>query len=160
MVKETSQVPHDSLEALEAAFEEQGGGARVAAVIAEPVIGAGGLYPPLPGYLEGVQALCRKYGALFIADSVISGFGRLGTWFGVERFGLEPDMIVFAKGVTSGYLPLGGVMVNARVSRPVLRGGRADLQARRDLRGAPDGLRGGAGEPGHPGARAPARPRA
>ena len=118
MVKETSQVPHDSLEALEAAFEEQDGGARVAAVIAEPVIGAGGLYPPVPGYLEGVQALCRKYGALFIADSVISGFGRLGTWFGVERFGLEPDMIVFAKGVTSGYLPLGGVMVNARVSEP------------------------------------------
>jgi putrescine aminotransferase len=118
MVKETSQVPHDSLEALEAAFEEQDGGKRVAAVIAEPVIGAGGLYPPMPGYLEGVQALCRKYGALFIADSVISGFGRLGTWFGVERFGLEPDMIVFAKGVTSGYLPLGGVMVNARVSEP------------------------------------------
>nr|WP_231398560.1 aspartate aminotransferase family protein [Conexibacter woesei] len=123
MVKETSQVPHDSLEALEAAFEEQGGGARVAAVIAEPVIGAGGLYPPLPGYLEGVQALCRKYGALFIADSVISGFGRLGTWFGVERFGLEPDMIVFAKGVTSGYLPLGGVMVNARVSDPFFEEG-------------------------------------
>jgi putrescine---pyruvate transaminase len=123
MVKETSQVPHDSLEALEAAFEEQGGGARVAAVIAEPVIGAGGLLPPLPGYLEGLQALCRKYGALFIADSVISGFGRLGTWFGVERFGLEPDMIVFAKGVTSGYLPLGGVMVNARVSEPFFEEG-------------------------------------
>jgi putrescine---pyruvate transaminase len=118
MVHETSQVPHDQLEALEAEFERLDGGARVAAVIAEPVIGAGGLYPPVPGYLEGVQALCRKYGALFVADSVISGFGRLGTWFGVERFGLEPDMIVFAKGVTSGYLPLGGVMVNARVSAP------------------------------------------
>jgi putrescine---pyruvate transaminase len=118
MVHETSQVPHDQLEALEAEFERLDGGARVAAVIAEPVIGAGGLYPPLPGYLEGLQALCRKHGALFVADSVICGFGRLGTWFGVERFGLEPDMIVFAKGVTSGYLPLGGVMVNARVSEP------------------------------------------
>jgi adenosylmethionine-8-amino-7-oxononanoate aminotransferase len=114
---ETTQVPHDSLEALDAAFAEVGPG-RVAAVIAEPVIGAGGLYPPMPGYLEGVQALCRKHGALFVADSVICGFGRLGTWFGVERFGLEPDLIVFAKGVTSGYLPLGGVMASARVAEP------------------------------------------
>jgi putrescine aminotransferase len=116
-IAETTQVPHDSIEALEAAFREIGPG-RVAAVIAEPVIGAGGLYPPVPGYLEGVQKLCRKHGALFIADSVICGFGRLGTWFGVERFGLEPDLIVFAKGVTSGYLPLGGVMASAKVAEP------------------------------------------
>jgi putrescine aminotransferase len=119
---ETTQVAHDSLEALAAAFDDAGPG-RVAAVIAEPVIGAGGLYPPLPGYLEGVQALCRRHGALFIADSVISGFGRLGTWFGVERFGLEPDLIVFAKGVTSGYLPLGGVMASARVAEPFFADG-------------------------------------
>jgi adenosylmethionine-8-amino-7-oxononanoate aminotransferase len=114
---ETTQVPHDSLEALEAAFGDIGPG-RVAAVIAEPVIGAGGLYPPMPGYLEGVQQLCRKFGALFVADSVICGFGRLGTWYGVERFGLEPDLITFAKGVTSGYLPLGGVMASAKVAEP------------------------------------------
>lgn len=113
----TTRVPHDSLDALAAAFEEIGP-ERVAAVIAEPVIGAGGLHPPAPGYLEGVERLCRRHGALFVADAVICGFGRLGTWFGVERFGLRPDLIVFAKGVTSGYLPLGGVMASARVAEP------------------------------------------
>jgi putrescine aminotransferase len=114
---ETVQVPHDSLEALEAAIQEAGA-ERVAAVFAEPVIGAGGVYPPLPGYLEGLSELCRRTGVLFVADSVICGFGRLGTWFGVERFDLRPDMITFAKGVTSGYLPLGGVVVSERVAEP------------------------------------------
>lgn len=114
---ETVQVPHDSLEALEDAIA-QAGAERVAAVFAEPVIGAGGVYPPLPGYLEGLAALCERTGVLFVADSVICGFGRLGTWFGVERFGLKPDMITFAKGVTSGYLPLGGVVVSERVAEP------------------------------------------
>jgi putrescine aminotransferase len=121
-VAETTQVSHDSLDVLAAAFE-QVGPERVAAVIAEPVIGAGGLYPPAPGYLEGVQELCRRHGALFIADSVICAFGRLGTWFGVERFGIQPDLITFAKGVTSGYLPLGGVMVSARVAEPFYAAG-------------------------------------
>jgi putrescine aminotransferase len=116
-VAETSQVPHDSLEALAAAFEAAGPG-RVAAVIAEPVVGAGGLYPPLPGYLEGVQKLCHEHGALFVVDAVICGFGRLGTWFGFERFGLEPDLVTFAKGVTSGYLPLGGVLISGQVAAP------------------------------------------
>ncbi len=114
---ETVQVPHDSLEALEAAIE-QAGAERVAAVFAEPVIGAGGVYPPLPGYLEGLAELCKRTGVLFVADAVICAFGRLGTWFGVERFGLQPDMITFAKGVTSGYLPLGGVVVSQRVAEP------------------------------------------
>ena len=114
---ETVQVPHDSLEALEDAIT-QAGPERVAAVFAEPVIGAGGVYPPMPGYLEGLAALCERTGVLFVADSVICGFGRLGSWFGVERFGLKPDMITFAKGVTSGYLPLGGVVVAERVAEP------------------------------------------
>ena len=121
-VAETTQVPHDSLEGLAAAFEQIGPG-RVAAVIAEPVIGAGGLYPPVPGYLEGVQKLCRQHGALLVIDSVICGFGRLGSWYGFERFGLEPDLVTFAKGVTSGYLPLGGVLVNARVAEPFFASG-------------------------------------
>ena len=116
-IAEATQVPRDSLEALEAAFTEVGG-ERVAAVIAEPVIGAGGLYPPLPGYLEGVEELCRRHGALFIVDSVICGFGRLGCWYGFERFGLSPDLVTFAKGVTSGYLPLGGVLVAGAVAAP------------------------------------------
>jgi adenosylmethionine-8-amino-7-oxononanoate aminotransferase len=110
-------VQHDSLEALAAAFERIGPD-RVAAVIAEPVIGAGGVYPPARGYLEGAWELCRRHGALFIADSVICGFGRLGNWFGIERFDVQPDLIVFAKGVTSGYLPLGGVMVSPMVAEP------------------------------------------
>jgi adenosylmethionine-8-amino-7-oxononanoate aminotransferase len=117
---ETVQVPHDSLEAMEAAIEEAGA-EKVAAVFAEPVIGAGGVYPPLPGYLEGLAAVCERTGVLLVADSVICGFGRLGTWFGIERWGVEPAMVIFAKGVTSGYLPLGGVLVSERVAEPFWR---------------------------------------
>jgi adenosylmethionine-8-amino-7-oxononanoate aminotransferase len=117
---ETLQVPHDSLEAMEAEIERVGV-ERVAAVFVEPVIGAGGVYPPLPGYLEGLAALCQRTGVLLVVDSVICGFGRLGTWFGIERWGVEPAMIVFAKGVTSGYLPLGGVLVSDRVAEPFWR---------------------------------------
>ncbi len=114
---ETLQVPHDSLEAVEAEIASVGA-ERVAAVFVEPVIGAGGVYPPVPGYIEGLGALCERTGVLLVADSVICGFGRLGTWFGIERWGVEPSMITFAKGVTSGYLPLGGVMVSDRVAGP------------------------------------------
>jgi adenosylmethionine-8-amino-7-oxononanoate aminotransferase len=114
---ETVQVPHDSLEATEAAIEAAGA-ENVAAMFVEPVIGAGGVYPPLPGYIEGLHALCQRTGVLLVCDSVICGFGRLGTWFGIERFGVTPDMIVFAKGVTSGYLPLGGVIVSEQIAQP------------------------------------------
>lgn len=117
---ETLQVPRDSLEAMEAEIERVGV-QRVAAVFVEPVIGAGGVYPPLPGYLEGLAALCERTGVLLVVDSVICGFGRLGTWFGIERWDIEPAMIVFAKGVTSGYLPLGGVVVSERVAAPFWR---------------------------------------
>ena len=82
------------------------------------MIGAGGVHRVPPTYLQGLQELCRRHGALFVADCVISAFGRLGTWFGVDRFGLRPDMLTFAKGVTSGYLPLGGVVVSGRVAEP------------------------------------------
>jgi len=112
-----SQVPHDSLEALEAEVERVGAD-RVAAVFAEPVIGAGGVHAPPPGYLEGIEALCKRTGVLSVIDAVIAGFGRLGEWFGPERWGLRPDMITFAKGVTSGYLPLGGVIVSGDVAAP------------------------------------------
>jgi putrescine aminotransferase len=117
---ETIQVPHDSVEAFEEAVL-RAGAERVAAVFVEPVIGAGGLYPPLPGYIEGLASVCERTGVLLIVDSVICGFGRLGTWFGIERFGVEPSMIVFAKGVTSGYLPLGGVVVSDRIAEPFWR---------------------------------------
>jgi putrescine---pyruvate transaminase len=117
LVLDTSTIPHDSVAALEEEILRLGSD-RVAAVFAEPVIGAGGVYPPPDGYLEGVAAVCAEHDVLFIADAVICGFGRLGTWFGVERWSLEPDMIVFAKGVTSGYLPLGGVVASGRVAEP------------------------------------------
>jgi putrescine aminotransferase len=117
LVEETSQVPYDSVEALEAEIERLGPG-TIAAVVFEPVIGAGGVLVPPASYLEAVQALCREHGILTIGDAVICGFGRLGTWFGVERYGLEPDLIVFAKGVTSGYLPLGGVIASPAVAAP------------------------------------------
>jgi putrescine---pyruvate transaminase len=121
LLEHVEQVPYDSVEAMRTAIEALGSD-TVAAVFAEPVIGAGGVYPPPPGYLEGLASLCRELGVLFVADTVICGFGRLGTWFGVERFGLEPDMIVFAKGVTSGYLPLGGVIVSGEVAAPFWEG--------------------------------------
>ena len=121
MDPQTTHVAWDSLEELEAEFERVGPG-RVAAVFAEPVIGAGGVHRVPPNYLQGLAELCRRHGALFIADCVIAAFGRLGTWWGVDRFDLRPDMITFAKGVTSGYLPLGGVVVGGRVAEPFWEG--------------------------------------
>ena len=119
--EDVSVVPHDSLDALR---DEVGrlGPDSVAAIFSEPVIGAGGVYPPVEGYVEGLAELCRETGILYVCDSVICGFGRLGTWYGIERWpGVEPDMITFAKGVTSGYLPLGGVVVAEHVAEPFFR---------------------------------------
>ncbi|MGP0036218.1 MAG: aspartate aminotransferase family protein [Solirubrobacteraceae bacterium] len=117
---DTIQVRHDSLDEIEETFA-QIGPERIAAVFMEPVIGAGGVYPPAPGYIEGIAELCDRTGVLLVIDAVICAFGRLGTWFGIERWNVEPAMIVFAKGVTSGYLPLGGVMVSERVAEPFWR---------------------------------------
>jgi putrescine---pyruvate transaminase len=117
---ETYQCERDSAAALEQLIETVGA-ERVAAFFFEPVIGGGGVHPPAPGYVEEVAAICARHDVLLVADAVICGFGRLGTWFGVERFGIAPDMIVFAKGVTSGYQPLGGVIVSERVAEPFWR---------------------------------------
>jgi len=106
-------VEHDSLAGAEALFAERG--AEIAAVIAEPVIGAGGVRPPEPGYLHGLRRLCDEHGALLVLDEVICGFGRLGGWWGASAYGVEPDLVTFAKGVTSGYQPVGGVLVGRRV---------------------------------------------
>ncbi len=81
-------VQHDSLEALHEAVDRVGA-QRIAAVFVEPVIGAGGVYPPVAGYLEGVAGLCRETGILLVIDSVICAFGRLGTWFGIERWDVD-----------------------------------------------------------------------
>ena len=102
----------------------------------EPVIGAGGVYPPRPATSRASPSCASETGVLLVIDSVICGFGRLGTWFGIERWGVEPDMITFAKGVTSGYLPLGGVMVSEPHRRAVLaRARRSGVPPRRDLLG-------------------------
>ncbi|HET7446077.1 MAG TPA: aspartate aminotransferase family protein [Solirubrobacterales bacterium] len=97
--------------ALERRIEELGA-ERVAAVVLEPVFGSGGVIVPPLGYLQRVKEVCARQGVLMIADEVITGFGRTGTWFGVDRENVVPDMITFAKGVTSGYVPLGGVIVS------------------------------------------------
>lgn len=120
LVTNVSVVPYDSVDALRAEIQTVGPD-RVAAFFVEPVIGAGGVRLPPPGYIEDVAKLCREHGILLIVDSVICGFGRLGTWWGIERWNVEPDMITFAKGVTSGYLPLGGVMVSDRIAEPFWR---------------------------------------
>ena len=110
----------------------------VAAFIAEPVVGAaaGGLVPP-PGYFAAVREICDRYGILFIADEVITGFGRLGRWFGVEHFGVQPDILVFAKGIAAGYAPLGGFAGPALADRAV-PGRLGPLRAQLHLRRAPD----------------------
>jgi putrescine aminotransferase len=111
------QVPKDDLDAVRVVFEENPG--RVAAVFAEPVIGAAGVWPPAPGYLAGLRALCDEFGAHLVLDEVISGFGRLGSMFGGEHFGVRADLTTFAKAITSGYVPLGGVLVAPSVHEPL-----------------------------------------
>ena len=121
LVPNTAHVEHDSVDALAHELERIGP-ERVAAFIGEPVIGAGGVIPPPERYWQDVAELCREHDVLLVSDEVITGFGRLGRWFGAERFGFEPDLLVFAKGVTSGYLPLGGVAVGPRVQAPFWSG--------------------------------------
>jgi putrescine aminotransferase len=96
---------------------------KVAAFIGEPIQGAGGVIIPPATYWPEIQRICDKYGILLIADEVICGFGRLGTWFGSELMGIKPDLITFAKGVTSGYIPLGGVLVGDRVANVLIEKG-------------------------------------
>ncbi len=110
-------VHKDDLEGVRVAFEQHPG--RVAAVFAEPVIGAGGVWPPAAGYLEGLRALCDEHGAHLVLDEVICGFGRLGSWFGGQHYGVRADLTTFAKGVTSGYVPLGGVLLAPSVHEPL-----------------------------------------
>jgi adenosylmethionine-8-amino-7-oxononanoate aminotransferase len=99
---------------LEAAILREGGD-TVAAFIAEPVQGAGGVIVPPADYFARIREICTRHDVLLIADEVITGFGRTGRWFGLEHYGIEPDIMQFAKGVTSGYVPLGGIGVSDRV---------------------------------------------
>ena len=122
----TATVAWDSPEALDAAINEIGP-VRVAAFFCEPIIGAGGVLLPPEGYLHSVQEVCRRHGVLFVVDEVICGYGRVGAWFASNRIGLEPDALTFAKGITSGYVPLGGVVVGKRIQEPFWETGAAGV---------------------------------
>ncbi len=117
LLPDVVQIPYDDIDALDKLTEAIDG--RIAAVIAEPVVGAGGVYPPPDGYLSDLRDRCDRLGAYLVLDEVICGFGRLGAWWGAEHFGVRPDLVTFAKGVTSGYLPLGGVLVGPAVRGPL-----------------------------------------
>ena len=102
---------------------QQAGPETVAGFIAEPVVAAaGGVLVPPPGYFQAIREICDRYDVLFVADEVFTGFGRLGTWFGMERFGVLPDIMVFAKGITAGYAPLGGFAVRTALVEPFRQG--------------------------------------
>ncbi len=102
---------------------EREGAESIAAMVIEPVQGAGGVIVPPAGYLAALRALCREHGILFVADEVITGFGRLGAWFASELWELEPDFIITAKGLTSGYLPLGATLVRDEIADVLRHGG-------------------------------------
>jgi putrescine---pyruvate transaminase len=116
LVGDVAEVAWDDPAALGRLLEQLEG--RVAAFIGEPMIGAGGALPPPDGYWPEVERICRDHDVLLIADEVISGFGRLGSWFGCERYGFTPDLATCAKGISSGYVPLGAVLVSGRVRSP------------------------------------------
>lgn len=115
LVEQVVKVPFDSIDALRDAVSTIGG-ERIAGFYAEPVIGAGGVRPVPEVYLKEARSIVRDTGALYVSDEVITGFGRCGDWFASSRFSLMPDIITFAKGVTSGYLPLGGLVVAPHIA--------------------------------------------
>jgi len=98
------------------------GAETVAAVFLEPVQNSGGCFPPPPGYFQRVREICDRHDVLLVSDEVICAFGRLGEWFGADRYGYQPDMITFAKAVTSGYSPLGGTIISDRIHEPFSHG--------------------------------------
>jgi len=101
----------------------EAGPPRTAAITAEPVQGTGGVIPPKPGYLEGLQQIADEHDILLILDEVITGFGRTGHWFAAERYGIRPHIITMAKGISSGYSAVGGIIVAPEVWSPFYRTG-------------------------------------
>lgn len=117
LVSDIVIVPHDDAEAVDKAIEHIGP-ERIAGIFVEAVIGAGGIRPVSEDYLHKVRESVRSAGGLYISDEVITGFGRVGDWFAAGLYDLEPDLITFAKGVTCGYAPLGGVIASSRIAEP------------------------------------------
>jgi adenosylmethionine-8-amino-7-oxononanoate aminotransferase len=120
LVGDVIRVAWDSAEGLREAIATAGP-ERVAAFFCEPVVGAGGVFAPPEGYLREVRDICRETGVLFVADEVITGFGRVGDWFASTRWDLSPDLLTCAKGISSGYLPMGAVIVAPPVVEPFSR---------------------------------------
>ena len=152
LVGDVAEVAHDDPDDLERALDELG--PRVAGFVGEPLIGAGGVMPPVEGYWPAVERICRERDVLLVADEVISGFGRLGRWFGCERYGFTPDLMTCAKGISSGYMPLSAVVVSGHVHEPFWRRNAAPFVHGGTYAAHPGRLRPGAREPRHPGARA------
>jgi putrescine---pyruvate transaminase len=121
LVADTSTIVYDDPAALEREILRVGAD-RVAAFFCEPVIGAGGVRLPPEGYIAAVADICHRHGVLFVADCVICGFGRLGTWLGIDRWPVEPDLITLAKGVSGGTLPVGAVIAAPHVAEPFFTG--------------------------------------
>jgi len=124
-VKPGETVGQAAVRMLEETILREGPG-TVAAVIAEPVQGAGGVIVPPDDYFPLLRQVCTKHEVLLIADEVITGFGRTGDWFALKRWGVQPDILSFAKGITSGYLPLGGIMVSREILQAVQSAPYAD----------------------------------
>jgi adenosylmethionine-8-amino-7-oxononanoate aminotransferase len=127
LVREVEHVTAFNAEALEEKIREVGA-ERVAAFFAEPVIGAGGVFPPPEGYLQAVREVCDRHGVLLVCDEVVTGVGRLGRWTASERYGVAPDLLILAKILTSGYQPLGAVVATGEVAAPFFDGDGAWLK--------------------------------
>jgi putrescine---pyruvate transaminase len=127
LVPEVEHITAFNAEALEERIAAVGP-ERVAAFIAEPVIGAGGVFPPPDGYLPAVAEICKRHGVLLVCDEVVTGVGRMGKWTASERYGVEPDLMTLAKVLTSGYQPLGAVVVSGTVAEPFFAGEGAWLK--------------------------------
>jgi putrescine aminotransferase len=121
LLGEVYRVERDSAEDLEKLIANLGA-ENVAAFFCEPIIGAGGVFHPEPGYLQEVQRICREAGVVFVADEVVTGYGRTGEWFACQRYGIEPDAVISAKGLTSGYVPMGALLVSGRIAEPFYDG--------------------------------------
>lgn len=127
LVPDVAHVPAFDVDALDATIAALGA-ERVAAFFVEPVIGAGGVFPPPEDYLRRAASVCRRHGVLLVCDEVVTGLGRTGSWFASDRYGVRPDLLLLAKILTSGYQPLGAVVVSGRVAEPFHAGDGALLR--------------------------------